>query len=87
MRRILTTDRMEQEKGRFHELLRVLFPQAESIIKFNKLTKEAMLKELKSIEDSYEKKRVEIKAQLDATTEMKRAKPKVSLSIFRFTIE
>jgi hypothetical protein len=46
-----------------------------------------MLKELKSIEDSYEKKRVEIKAQLDATTEMKRAKPKVSLSIFRFTIE
>jgi len=49
-----------------------LFPQAESILKFNKLSKEAMLKELKSIEDSYEKKRVEIKAQLDSTTEMKR---------------
>ena len=72
MRRILTTDKMEQEKGRFNQLLRILFPQAESIIKFHKLSKEAMLKELKSIEDSYEKKRVEIKAQLDSTTEMKR---------------
>jgi hypothetical protein len=43
MRRILTTDRMEQEKGRFHELLRILYPKAESIIRFNKLSKEAML--------------------------------------------
>ena len=78
MRRILTTDKMEKEKGRFNQLLRILFPKAESIIKFNKLSKEAMLQELKSIEDSYEKKRVEIKAQLDSITEMKKVKPKVS---------
>ena len=77
MRRILNENKMDKEKGRFNELLRVLHPTAEAVLRFSKQSKEDMLKELKSLEDAYEKKRLEIKGQLDATSEVKRLKPKV----------